>query len=118
MLHFKVFFSQARRQLLRHGCSPYFSLQNEANDTKVNVPTETPTPTAEWYVVRTEASQGHCTVLGTMGLQKQALLIILITAQDQALHSVLRCPTGQKVPWRGESDPESTKNIPALLRAV
>lgn len=42
--------------------SPHFSLQNEANDTKVNVPTEAPTPTAEWYVVRTEASQGHCTV--------------------------------------------------------
>lgn len=48
-------------------CAHFFS-QNEANDTKVNVPTEAPTPTAEWYVVHTEAPQGHCTVPGTTGL--------------------------------------------------
>lgn len=67
----------------------HFLLQNEANDAKVNVPTEAPTPTAEWYVVRTKASQGHSAVLGTMGPHKRALSIILIKS-GSASHSVLR----------------------------
>lgn len=89
-----------------------FLLQSETNDAKVNLPTEAPTPTAEWYVVCVSVcvyampllgSQGHRTVLETMGQDKRALLIILIKSI-----SVLRSdlcsvcvtfrilPTGQK----------------------